>query len=126
MDAVQSALWYVESHLGQPISLDEVARASGASTYHLTRAFAAVFGLPLMRYVRRRRLSEAARLIAAGAAEILPVALQDVEKPLGTEPFVVRRTSSPSEFARVSRRTGSPSYDLVAESARMVSKINTP
>lgn len=76
MDAVQSALWYVESHLGQPISLDEVARASGASTYHLTRAFAAVFGLPLMRYVRRRRLSEAARLIAAGAAEILPVALQ--------------------------------------------------
>jgi AraC family transcriptional regulator len=75
MDAVQSALWYVEAHLGRGVSLDEVARAVGASPYHLTRAFGAVFGLSLIKYVRRRCLSEAARHLVGGATDILTVAL---------------------------------------------------
>ncbi|MBF2054265.1 MAG: AraC family transcriptional regulator [Candidatus Sericytochromatia bacterium] len=45
------------------------------SSFHLTRAFAALSGLPLMQFVRRRRLSEAAKCLAAGAEDILSVAL---------------------------------------------------
>ena len=41
MDPVQKALWFVESHLRDPLTLDEVAGHSGVSPYHLTRAFAA-------------------------------------------------------------------------------------
>jgi AraC family transcriptional regulator len=75
MNPVQKALWFVESHLREPIALDEVASHSGVSPYHLTRAFDAVTGHSLMRYVRARRLSEAARQLCNGAPDILNVAL---------------------------------------------------
>jgi AraC family transcriptional regulator len=75
MDPVQKALWYVESHSREPLALEDVAAACNVSAFHLTRAFAAVTGLPLMRYVRGRRLSEAARQLAAGAGDILGLAL---------------------------------------------------
>jgi AraC family transcriptional regulator len=75
MDPIQKALWFVESHLQDPLTLDEVAGRSGVSSYHLTRAFAAVTGHSLMRYVRARRLSGAAQKLALGPPDILAVAL---------------------------------------------------
>src|ERR1043166_350169 len=75
MNPVQKALWFVESHRREPIALEEVATHSGVSPYHLTRAFDAVTGHSLMRYVRARRLSEAARQLCNGAPDILTVAL---------------------------------------------------
>jgi AraC family transcriptional regulator len=75
MDIVQKALWYVETHSRQALTLEHVANAINVSPYHLTRAFAAVMGTPLMRYVRRRRLSEAAKQLAAGATDIMVVAI---------------------------------------------------
>lgn len=75
MNPVQKALWFVESHLREPIALEAVATHSGVSPYHLTRAFDAVTGQSLMRYVRARRLSEAARQLSNGAPDILSVAL---------------------------------------------------
>jgi len=75
MNPVQKALWFVESHLREPIALEEIATHSGVSPYHLTRAFDAVTGHSLMRYVRARRLSEAARRLCNGAPDILSVAL---------------------------------------------------
>jgi len=75
MNPVQKALWFVESHLREPIALEEIAIHSGVSPYHLTRAFDVVTGHSLMRYVRARRLSEAARQLSNGAPDILSVAL---------------------------------------------------
>jgi AraC family transcriptional regulator len=75
MDPVQKALWFVESHSEEPIKLEDIAGACRISPYHLTRAFAATMGRSLMRYVRGRRLSEAARQLAQGAGDILQVAL---------------------------------------------------
>jgi len=77
MEPVQKALWFVESHSRKAISLDEIARGCHVSAYHLTRAFAATIGISLMRYVRVRRLSEAARKLADGddAEDILSLAL---------------------------------------------------
>jgi AraC family transcriptional regulator len=75
MDPAQKALWFVESHSNEPIGLEDIARVCNVSAYHLTRSFAATMGLSLMRYVRGRRLSEAARRLADGASDILRVAL---------------------------------------------------
>jgi AraC family transcriptional regulator len=75
MDPVQKALWFVESHSRESISLEDIASACKVSPFHLTRAFAASTGLSLMRYVRARRLSEAARRLAQGADDILRLAL---------------------------------------------------
>ncbi|MCA6111978.1 AraC family transcriptional regulator [Bradyrhizobium cenepequi] len=75
MNPAQKSLWYIESHLGQPLTLDEIAGIAGISRFHLVRAFAAATGFSVMRYVRARRLSEAARALASGAPDILSLAL---------------------------------------------------
>lgn len=76
MNPAQRALWYIESHLGEPMTLDEIAAMAGVSRFHIVRAFAAATSLPVMRYVRARRLSEAARSLANGAPDILSLALE--------------------------------------------------
>jgi AraC family transcriptional regulator len=75
MNPAQKALWYIESHLADALSLDEIAAIGGVSRFHMVRAFAAATGLSVMRYVRARRLSQAARALAAGAPDILTLAL---------------------------------------------------
>jgi AraC family transcriptional regulator len=75
MNPAQKALWYIESHLAGTLTLDEIANIAGVSRFHLVRAFAAATGLSVMRYVRARRLSKAARALAAGAPDILGLAL---------------------------------------------------
>ncbi|MBR0752225.1 AraC family transcriptional regulator [Bradyrhizobium jicamae] len=75
MNPAQKALWYIESHLGAPLTLDEISGVAGVSRFHLVRAFAEVTGFSVMRYVRARRLSEAARALAGGAPDILSLAL---------------------------------------------------
>ena len=72
---VEKALWYVEGHLRQEISLADIAANAGVSRHHLLRAFGAATGLSVMRYVRGRRLSEAAHRLAGGASDILGVAV---------------------------------------------------
>src|ERR1043165_216299 len=75
MNPAQKALWYIESNLASTLTLEEVAAIAGVSRFHLVRAFAAATGLSVMRYVRARRLTEAARALADGAPDILAVAL---------------------------------------------------
>ena len=48
MNPAQSALWYIESHLAEPMTLDEIAAIGGVSRFHIVRAFAAATGLPVM------------------------------------------------------------------------------
>src|SRR5258708_22630663 len=75
MNPAQKALWFIESHLADALTLDEIAGVGGVSRFHMVRAFAAATGLSVMRYVRARRLSEAARALANGAPDILTLAL---------------------------------------------------
>src|SRR6201990_2117245 len=76
MNPAQKALWFIESHLAGALTLDGVAAIAGVSRFHMVRAFAAATGLSVMRYVRARRLSEAARALAGGAPDILNLALE--------------------------------------------------
>lgn len=76
MNPAQKALWYIESHLADSLTLDEIAGVAGVSRFHMVRAFAAATGIPVMRYVRVRRLTKAARALARGAPDILTLALE--------------------------------------------------
>jgi len=75
MNPAQKALWYIESHLAEALTLDEISAIGGVSRFHMVRAFAAATGFSVMRYVRARRLSNAARALASGAPDILSLAL---------------------------------------------------
>lgn len=76
MNPVGKALWYIESRFAEQITLDDIAGFSGVSRYHLSRAFGEATGYPVMRYLSGRRLTQAARSLAAGATDILSVALE--------------------------------------------------
>ena len=75
MTPVQKALWYIESRFHDDFSLKEIASASGVSQHYLIRAFGKTVGMSVMKYVKARRLSEAAKLLVNGAPDILTVAL---------------------------------------------------
>jgi AraC family transcriptional regulator len=75
MNPVSKAIWFIESHFANDLTLDEIAAVTGVSRYHMTRAFGDTTGHSIMRYVRGRRLSEAARLLANGAPNIMALAI---------------------------------------------------
>lgn len=75
MGPIDRAIWYIESHFAQELSLEAVARIAAMSRFQLTRAFGLATGYSIMEYARRRRLSEAARLLAAGQDDVIEVAL---------------------------------------------------
>lgn len=75
MNPVNTALWFVERHFAGDLRLEAIAAHARVTPFYLTRAFGIVTGRPLMRYVRGRRLTEAARALARGAPDILDVAL---------------------------------------------------
>jgi AraC family transcriptional regulator len=75
MQPVETALWYLESHFKEDVTLDAVAGIAGVSRFHLARAFRFATGYSVMGYLRSRRLSEAARRLAVGEPDILAVAL---------------------------------------------------
>jgi AraC family transcriptional regulator len=75
MNPVAKALWCIESRFAGELTLDDIARCACVTRFHLSRAFEVATGRPVMRYVRARRLTEAARQLAAGAPDILAVAM---------------------------------------------------
>jgi AraC-like DNA-binding protein len=60
---VGRALWFIESHFGREVTLDQISEVACVSRYHMSRMFAMSMGIPVMRYLRARRLSEAARAL---------------------------------------------------------------
>lgn len=72
---VSEAIRYIENHLSQKLELDTIAEALHYSKYHLHRSFSKTIGLTIHDYVRRRRITEAARLLAFSQKSILEIAL---------------------------------------------------
>ncbi|HEY2051012.1 MAG TPA: AraC family transcriptional regulator [Caulobacteraceae bacterium] len=75
MSLSDRALWVIDRNLSRPLSLATIASACGVSRHHLAHAFGEAVGMTVMDYVRARRLSGAAQALAAGAQDILDVAL---------------------------------------------------
>lgn len=74
MEAIRRAIWFVEAHFNGPVELDQVAKVSGLSRFHLSRRFPFVTGHTLSGYIRARRVSEGARRLADGES-VLSTAL---------------------------------------------------
>ncbi len=75
MSLVQKTLWAIEFHGSDAPCLEQIAARVGVPRFHLSRAFEIATGRSVMRYARGRRLTEAARHLAAGAPGVLSVAL---------------------------------------------------
>jgi AraC-like DNA-binding protein len=69
------ALFVIERNLNSDLSLERIAGYCEVSRFHLAHAFGESIGRSVMDYVRGRRLTEAAYALAAGAGNILNLAL---------------------------------------------------
>ena len=69
------AVAYLENNLTQPASVSEAAWHVGYSRYHFSRTFLATTGITPADYLRKRRLSEAARVLTQSSRPILEIAL---------------------------------------------------
>jgi len=63
---VQRALQHIEQHLGQPLSLAELADMAGLSVWRFATVFREQVGLSPHRYICRLRVERAQALIRAG------------------------------------------------------------
>lgn len=91
MEHVRRAVWYIEGHFAKPVSLADVASASGMSRFHLSRTFTHVTGRSINSYLRGRRLSEAARTLAQGDADVLGGARRRLRLPRSLHASLSRR-----------------------------------
>lgn len=74
--ALENAIIYMENHLGENITVEEIAHAAGYSYYHLTRQFSALLGESVGSYIKGRRLADGAKKLLYTNKRILDIALE--------------------------------------------------
>jgi len=73
---VERATSYIQSHLGDPLTVAQIANAAGLSEFHLHRVFHQAIGESVGRFITRKRLETAAlRLACEPSTPITAIAL---------------------------------------------------
>ena len=126
MTLTDKALWAIERNLDRDLTLGEIARSCGVSSYHLAHAFGESAGVSVMQYVRTRRLTVAAQALALGAPDILHLALdagygsheaftRAFRAQFGCAPEMVRRKGNTEDLAMTEAmktpRSGGPELE---------------
>lgn len=80
---IEKCIKFIEDHIKENITIEEVANESGYSLYHFCRVFSLCKGVSVMEYIRGRRLSLAATELFKGR-KIIDIALDyGFETPSG-------------------------------------------
>ena len=74
-DMIDSIVDYIEKNLDQDLSLDDIAAYAGYSKFYLSRCFQETVGCTVYRYIRMRRLTEAALKLTETEQPIIEIAL---------------------------------------------------
>ncbi len=72
---LRRVLDFIEAHLADDISLDDLAREACLSPYHFSRLFHEATGRPPHRYLIERRIQEAQKMLRSGRSSITEIAL---------------------------------------------------
>lgn len=75
MALLDRIIWQIETQLSGTITLNQLSEKCAVSKYHMCRAFQQGAGMSIMTYVRSRRLSMAARIIADSDEAIISIAI---------------------------------------------------
>ena len=65
-EIIQTSAAYIDGHLKDPLSAESLAAMAGFSPYYFCRLFSLYMDMPVMEYVRHRRLAYAAKEICEG------------------------------------------------------------
>lgn len=76
MEAVGTAIQYVEEHITEDLSAEEIAKQVNLSPFYFQKGFAMLCGFTLAEYIRNRRLALAGGELAAGSEKVIDIALK--------------------------------------------------
>ena len=76
MKAISEAVDYIESHISDEITADDVANSVCISTFYFQKGFSMLCGYTIMEYIRNRRLALAGVALADSEAKVIDVAMQ--------------------------------------------------
>ncbi|MBD5779097.1 GyrI-like domain-containing protein [Pelagicoccus sp. NFK12] len=98
--AIQGTLDRIESLTTEPISVEQLAKEAGMSYWHFQRTFTAMVGEPVGRYIRRRRIAQAAMRLVDYEGTLLELALdyQFESHEAFTRSFKSELSVTPSEW----------------------------
>jgi AraC family transcriptional regulator len=74
IEYLQKTIDYIEENIKDPITIEVCAEVAGFSKYHFYRLFTLFVGVPLMEYVRKRRLAYAMKEVNRGR-RVMDIAL---------------------------------------------------
>lgn len=67
---MQTAVAYINEHIREDMSIDEICEAAHCSKYHFCRQFKKVTGMTVMNYIRKTRIVMAEAMLLKGDASI--------------------------------------------------------
>lgn len=74
--SISEAVEYIENHITDPITADDVAAHVCISSFYFQKGFSMLCGFSVMEYIRNRRLSLAGGDLAANDSKVIDVALK--------------------------------------------------
>lgn len=76
VDAISNAIRYMEKHLLEEMSMEEIASEACVSAFYFQKAFSLLCGFTVSEYIRSRRLSLAGSELLATDQKIIDIALK--------------------------------------------------
>jgi AraC-like DNA-binding protein len=102
-EAVERVIKTIHSNLGEPLTIDDMARAALFSKFHFSRLFQRVTGVSPGRFLSAVRLAEAKKLLVSSSLNVAEISLRVGYTSVGT--FSTRFTRSvglsPTSFRRL-------------------------
>ncbi len=71
---VKKSIMYIEEHLHEPLTIEDIARQSNFSKFHFHRIFQKSAGMTITEYIRMRRLANASAALLYSKERILDIA----------------------------------------------------
>lgn len=72
---IKQTIMYIEEHLHESLTLEDIARQSNFSKFHFHRIFQSSAGMTITEYIRMRRLANASAALLYSNERILDIAL---------------------------------------------------
>ncbi len=75
-ERVEKAMALVKENLVEPLTLEEIGKRVGCSSFYLSRTFSRETGMTLSQYLRQLRMEKAAELLRAGKHNVTEAAME--------------------------------------------------
>ena len=100
--AVQRAIDAMHKHMGEQITVHDLARTAKFSRFHFTRVFRQVTGVPPGRFLSELRLERAKQLLTSTSLNVIDISVQVGYSSVGTFSARFNRTvgMSPTSYRR--------------------------